>query len=158
MPKPCGRSKPRTRASRSRRVRRARNNRPYVFVNRGGGSCESGYQAPYNAGLYTGAPFSGCWGNTPVEPTTTSYINKNLQSAEPPPGATTQYPGTARLGNNCLKTPGVGSYRGTAKNCGKFNLHVQTGGTRRGGGKGSRRRRTKLRRRSRVQRRTKSHK
>ena len=59
-------------------------------------------QAPpptHNAGLYTGPAFSGSWGNIPVTPTTANMIHNNLNSANPPPGATTQYPGTDRLGN-----------------------------------------------------------
>jgi len=61
----------------------------------------------YNAGLYTGAPFAGPWGNVPVTPTTSHHINKNLASAEPPPGATFQYPGTNHSGNNFSTMPGV---------------------------------------------------
>ena len=61
----------------------------------------------YNGGLYTGPPFAGPWGNVPVTPTTTNYIHNNLRSAEPPPGATTQYPGTNRMANNYSAKPGV---------------------------------------------------
>ena len=46
-------------------------------------------------------------------PTTTNMINKNLRSANPPPGATEQYPGTNRYGNNYIPMPGVYWYNDT---------------------------------------------
>tara|TARA_Y100001970_G_C14072036_1_gene769982 strand:+ start:455 stop:856 length:402 start_codon:yes stop_codon:yes gene_type:complete len=61
----------------------------------------------HNAGLYSGEAFKGPWGNIPVVPTTTNLIHHNLKSANPPPGATTQYPGTNRSGNNYIAMPGV---------------------------------------------------
>merc|ERR1711934_152908 len=88
----------------------------------------------YNGGLYgasigqdpltaTGPPFNGPWGNIPVTPTTTNMINKNLVSAEPPPGATQQYIGTNRQGNNFTAMPGINWYNTTNKsNPGPFNL------------------------------------
>ena len=79
----------------------------------------------YNAGLYTGAPFAGPWGNIPVTPTTANYINNNLQSAEPPPLATTQYPGTERLGNNFSAMPGVDWFQ--YGNNGAYNVQCVAG-------------------------------
>ena len=61
----------------------------------------------HNAGLYSGKSFQGDWGNIPVVPTTTYMIHNNLASANPPPGATTQYPGTNRSSNNIINMPGV---------------------------------------------------
>ena len=77
-------------------------------------------QAPpptHNAGLYTGPAFNGSWGNIPVTPTTTNMIHNNLQSANPPPGATSQYPGTDRSGNNYIAMPGISWYTPTDYKC-----------------------------------------
>ena len=83
----------------------------------------------YNGGRYTGPQFNGPWGNVPVTPTTTNMINQNLKSAEPPPGATTQYPGTNHQGNNFIAMPGVNWYDNTpASNPGEFNLKCTKGG------------------------------
>ena len=60
-----------------------------------------------NAGLYTGEPFNGAWGNVPVVPETDVYIHQNLRSANPPPGAIVQYPHNVRPGNNYQAMPGV---------------------------------------------------
>jgi hypothetical protein len=46
----------------------------------------------------------------PVTPDVDVYINQNLRSANPPPGATTQYPGNIRPGNNWQGMPGVVAY------------------------------------------------
>ena len=79
----------------------------------------------YNAGLYTGESFKGPWGNIPVAPTTTNMIQNNLRSANPPPGAIYQYPGTNRLGNNYIAMPGVYYYKqGPPGNEGPFNIKV----------------------------------
>jgi len=64
----------------------------------------------YNGGLYTGAPAKGPWAPIPVTPTSTNMIMKNLKSANPPPGAMSQYVGTNRLGNNYTAMPGVNWY------------------------------------------------
>ena len=37
----------------------------------------------------------------------TNYVQNNLRSANPPPGATQQYVGSNRLGNNYVSMPGV---------------------------------------------------
>lgn len=59
-----------------------------------------------NAGLYTGAPFSGPWGNTPIEPTLEANAS-NLKSANPPPGITMFLTGGVRPGNNTSDTDAV---------------------------------------------------
>lgn len=71
----------------------------------------------HNAGLYSGPAFSGPWGNIPVTPTTANMIHNNLRSANPPPGATTQYPGTNRSGNSYTAMPGVSWYTSTDTKC-----------------------------------------
>jgi len=65
-----------------------------------------------NGGLYTGKPFDkgAPWANIPVTPDSGVYVNKNLLSANPPPGANTQYPGNIRPGNNMQTMPGVAAY------------------------------------------------
>ena len=71
--------------------------------------------APHG-GLYhpTAPPAQGGWGSIPVPPTQAGYINENLQSANPPPGATTQYTtgGTNRPGNSYSAKPGVHKFMG----------------------------------------------
>lgn len=92
------------------------------FKNKKGGNPITGIPKPdVAAGLYT-QQFKGPWGNINVTPTTTEYINKNLLSANPPPGATTQYPGTIRQGNNYDTYVGINDYVGTAKNSGPFTI------------------------------------
>jgi hypothetical protein len=71
----------------------------------------------HNAGLYSGPAFAGDWGNTYVTPTATNLINNNLNSANPPPGANTQYPGTDRTGNNIVNMPGVYWYTPKDSKC-----------------------------------------
>ena len=52
--------------------------------------------------------------------------NVNLRSANPPPGALTQFASTHRLGNNSDLNVGIGKYvNGTAQNPGPFNIDVQ---------------------------------
>ena len=63
-----------------------------------------------NGGLYSGEQSNKPWASIPVTPTATNYINNNLKSANPPPGATKQYVGTNRFGNNYVPTPGVKWY------------------------------------------------
>ena len=64
----------------------------------------------------------GPWCSIPVKPNVSNMINNNLKSANPPPGALTQYPGTDRLGNNSMLMPGVDGYIGTDLNYGSFNI------------------------------------
>ena len=61
-----------------------------------------------NGGLYGGPQSTGPWANIPVIPSDTNLIHFNLRSAHPPPGATEQYIGTDRLGNNY--SPMIGVY------------------------------------------------
>ena len=60
-----------------------------------------------NGGLFGGPQAMGPYASIYVIPTATNMINKNLRSANPPPGATEQYPGTNRDGNNYIPMPGV---------------------------------------------------
>ena len=60
-----------------------------------------------NAGLFGGPQAMGDYASIHVIPTATNMINNNLRSANPPPGATEQYPGTNRDGNNYVPMPGV---------------------------------------------------
>lgn len=75
------------------------------------------YQQPpapsLNGGWFTGTPYmeNAPWRSFPVTPDVAFLIHSNLQSANPPPGATTQYPGSYRPGNNAQSMPGVTLYR-----------------------------------------------
>lgn len=60
-----------------------------------------------NGGLYNAPQATGPWANIPVIPSDTNLIHFNLRSAHPPPGATEQYIGTDRLGNNYAPMIGV---------------------------------------------------
>jgi hypothetical protein len=62
-----------------------------------------------NGGLYTGQPFApdAPYANVPVVPDAGYLTHYNLQSAEPPEDARTQYPGWERPGNNHQPVPGV---------------------------------------------------
>lgn len=64
-------------------------------------------QVARHGGLYSGPESKNPWNSIPVTPTMTNYIQNNLRSANPPPGATEQYVGTPRLGNNYAPMPGV---------------------------------------------------
>jgi hypothetical protein len=90
--------------------------------------------AAYNGGLYGGLPFAGPWGTVPVPATTGYHINKNLVSAEPPPGATTQYPGTERLGNNYSGMTGANWFEKGGQ--GPYNIQCATTPSQSGGGGG----------------------
>jgi serine/threonine protein kinase len=105
-----------------KKKKRAKRAKRKTLKNKKGGNPPAGILKPdVAAGLYT-QEFKGPWGNINVTPTTTEYINKNLLSANPPPGATTQYPGTIRQGNNYDTYVGVNDYVGTAKNSGPFTI------------------------------------
>ena len=89
----------------------------------------------YQGGIYTGPQAYGPWGFIPVTPTTSNMIHNNLKSANPPPGATVQYPGTNRLGNNFSAMPGINWYNNTTNtNPGQFRIKgtscTKTGGKR----------------------------
>lgn len=78
---------------------------------------------PPNGGLYGGPVCLKPWMPIPVTPTTTNLIQNNLRSANPPPGATEQYVGTNRKGNNYVGMPGVYWYNKTSSlNYGPFNI------------------------------------
>lgn len=62
---------------------------------------------PRHGGLYSGPESQNPWNSIRVTPTMTNYIQNNLRSANPPPGATEQYIGTPRLGNNYVPMPGI---------------------------------------------------
>jgi hypothetical protein len=62
---------------------------------------------PANGGIFGGPQSNKPWANIPVVPTMTNLIHNNLRSANPPPGATTQYINGNRLGNNIAPMPMV---------------------------------------------------
>ena len=69
-----------------------------------------------NGGLYGGMQSTGNWANIPVIPTDTNMIHYNLRSANPPPGATEQYVGTDRPGNNYAPMIGIYWYNPESSN------------------------------------------
>ena len=72
-----------------------------------------------NGDLFGGPQAVGEHASIPVIPTATNMIHHNLRSANPPPGAIHQYPGTNRDKNNYIPMPGVHWYNDTH--------HVNTG-------------------------------
>ena len=78
--------------------------------------------APRHGGLYSGPASNNPWNSIPVTPTMTNMIQNNLRSAGPPPGATEQYVGTPRLGNNYVPMPGVYWYN--PDGTGKYSIKV----------------------------------
>ena len=84
---------------------------------------------PVNGGLYCGPQNDAPWMPKSVPPTTTYFIQTLLKNADPPPppGATEQYPGENRLGNNYTPMPGVNWYNSAyERNKGPFNLKVMS--------------------------------
>ena len=78
-----------------------------------------------NGGLFGGPQAMGEYASIHVTPTATNLIQNNLRSANPPPGATEQYPGTNRLGNNYVPMPGVYWYSDTHPvNKGPYSMKV----------------------------------
>lgn len=77
------------------------------------GTCNWKYQQPsppmWNGGWFTGEPFekNAPWATVPVIPDVSFLIHQNLMSAQPPPGANIQYPGSFRPGNNAQAMPGI---------------------------------------------------
>ena len=75
--------------------------------------CDWKYQQPpppaWNGGWFTGEPYDkdAPWGTVPVIPDVSFLIHNNLLSAQPPPGANIQYPGSFRPGNNAQAMPGI---------------------------------------------------
>lgn len=78
---------------------------------RSSGPNEAMPTSPPNGGLYGGPQSTKPWANIAVTPTVANLIHNNLRSANPPPGATEQYPGTQRMGNNYQTMPGISWYR-----------------------------------------------
>jgi hypothetical protein len=76
-----------------------------------------------NGGLYNSPQSMGQWANIPVIPTELNMIHYNLRSANPPPGATEQYMGTDRLGNNYAPKIGVYWYNNSNTN-GMYRMMV----------------------------------
>jgi len=76
-----------------------------------------------NGGLYSGPQATGPWGNIPVIPSDTNLTHYNLRSAQPPPGATEQYVGIDRLGNNYAPMIGVYWYNPEGSN-GMYRMNV----------------------------------
>ena len=76
-----------------------------------------------NGGLFGGPQSTGPWANIPITPSGTNLIHYNLRSANPPPGATEQYVGTDRLGNNYVPMIGVNWYNPENKN-GMYRMMV----------------------------------
>jgi len=60
-----------------------------------------------HGGLFRGPVEGHPWEAIPVTATMTNYIQHHLRSANPPPGATEQYVGSDRLGNNYAPMPGT---------------------------------------------------
>ena len=89
---------------------------------RGDGSEMAMFPSPPNGGLYGGPQSTKPWANIPVVPTIANLIHQNLRSANPPPGATEQYPSTERLGNNYMAMPGIRWY-----NAGNGNIYYIQG-------------------------------
>jgi hypothetical protein len=81
---------------------------------------------PINGELYSGEHSTKPWMPIRVTPTATNYIHRNLLSANPPPGATEQYVGTNRIGNNYTSMPNIHWYNPNSKNLnnGPYNLKV----------------------------------
>lgn len=79
---------------------------------------------PKNGGLYGGPQVNHPWMPQPVIPTETNLIMNNLKSANPPPGATSQFVSTLRYGNNYVSMPNVYKFNEADDfNCGPYNLH-----------------------------------
>ena len=95
-------------------------NVPPAFRNYGPNSAMP--PVPRHGGLFSGPESNNPWNSIPVTPTMTNYIQNNLRSAHPPPGATEQYIGTNRLGNNYSSKPGVYWFNPTDHMEGKFKI------------------------------------
>ena len=80
-----------------------------------------------NGGLYRG-PQINKWYVPHDVPATTTYFNQVLLrniSPSPPNGATEQYPGNQRPGNNYIAMPGINWYKSAyPRNNGPFNIKV----------------------------------
>lgn len=80
---------------------------------------------PVNGGLFSGPQSNAPYMPQSVPHTTTYYVQHLLRSANPPPGATEQYIGDNRLGNNYVPMPGVNWYNSAYdRNKGPFTIKV----------------------------------
>lgn len=82
---------------------------------------------PVNGGLYCGPENNAPWMPIKAPATTTYFVQHHVRNADPPPppGATEQYPGDNRLGNNYTPMPGVNWYNSAySRNNGPFNIKV----------------------------------
>ena len=80
----------------------------------------------YNSGITIGQKCIGVHCAIPVPPTAMYMTNVNLRSANPPPGALTQFASSHRLGNNSDVNFGIGKYTNDgSRNYGPFNISVQ---------------------------------
>ena len=79
---------------------------------------------PVHGGLYNAPETRNPWNAIPVTATMTNYIQNNLRSANPPPGATEQYVGTPRMGNNYVPMPGVYWYNPVGEQQGQYRMKV----------------------------------
>jgi hypothetical protein len=82
---------------------------------------------PVNGGLFCGPQNNAPWMPKSVPPTTTFFMQNLVRNADPPPppGATEQYPGDNRPGNNYTPMPGINWYNSAyERNKGPFNIKV----------------------------------
>lgn len=80
---------------------------------------------PVNGGLYCGPQNNAPWMPKSVPYTTTYFTHHLLKSANPPQGATEQYVGDNRMGNNYVPMPGVNWYNSAyERNKGPFTIKV----------------------------------
>ena len=81
---------------------------------------------PKNGGLFSGPQSNAPWMPKPVPPTTTYLMQALVKNADPPPppGASEQYPGTNRLGNNYVAMPGVVWFNSAYDNRGPYKIKV----------------------------------
>ena len=80
---------------------------------------------PINGGLFSGPQNNAPYMPQSVPYTTTYFTQHLLKSANPPEGATEQYVGDNRLGNNYVAMPGVNWYNSAyERNKGPFTIKV----------------------------------
>ena len=90
-----------------------RDNNPFTQINRN----------TVNGELYGGNESNKPWMPIKVTPTATNFIQRNLLSANPPPGATEQYVGTNRIGNNYTAMPNIHWFN-PSSSTGPYHLKV----------------------------------
>ena len=81
---------------------------------------------PVNGGLYCGPQNNAPWMPKSVPATTTYFMQELLKNADPPPppGATEQYPGDNRMGNNYVSMPGVSWFNSAYGKQGPYRIKV----------------------------------